>query len=98
YNVLSVPFDVEATPPGGETFELAWVQGDSTLYAQQFTLTGAQLTQGAKVTVTTGGGAVTDPHVAAFIDGTFLVGWSEGTDAWLQRFDGDAQPIGAKVR
>ncbi|MBL8784420.1 MAG: hypothetical protein JNJ59_05925 [Deltaproteobacteria bacterium] len=99
WNVLNVAFDGVTAPPGSDTFVLVWVPATaSTLESQRFTWSGGTLTSSPKVTVTSGGGAIGGPRVASFFDGSFIVGWSEGSRAWGQRFDSDGQKIGAKFR
>ncbi|MFO0745909.1 MAG: hypothetical protein U1F43_09575 [Myxococcota bacterium] len=97
--VTNVAFDAASTPPGSDAFEVVWIGGDGkTLYARRFGWTAGALTSGTQITVTTAAAAIGDPHVAGFFDGTFIVGWSEGGDAWVQRFDSDGQLAGAKLR
>ncbi len=94
-----IELDATTTPPGSESFVLTWVDSNgTTLHAQRFSWSGGQLTAGTQSTVTSGGTAITNPMVTSFLDGTFLVGWSHGTDAWLRYFDESGTPVGASFR
>lgn len=95
---------VTALPAGSDTIGVLWVgPGDAELRVQRFVNGADGVTAGDEKLVRTGEGTITTPRIASFYDGSFIVGWTEastsnGTEAYVQRFDSSGSPTGALIR